>query len=106
MEQQMTETVKTIRVVVIDPKQRTVTERQIEPTSQNLQQIVGGSIDRHRRLVWKAHTRGPRDFPQIAARCGAGTGSVPFADRELRAKSAVGPLRYSEPSPSLGDRTI
>jgi hypothetical protein len=45
MEQQMTETVKTIRVVVIDPKQRTVTERQIAPTLQSLQQIVGGSIE-------------------------------------------------------------
>ena len=41
----MPDTVKTIRVIVIDPKERTVTERQIEPTLQNLQKIVGGSIE-------------------------------------------------------------
>lgn len=41
----MTETVKTIRVIVIDPKEQTVTEREIELTLRNLQQIVGGSIE-------------------------------------------------------------
>jgi hypothetical protein len=41
----MTKERKPVRVVVVDPKARTVTEQEITPTLEELQRLVGGLIE-------------------------------------------------------------